>query len=207
LVPTDDNQAWYYGEITYILTTTFLRLAVGAFLLRVAVRRLHRTVVYACLGVNIIFNIYYLTFTVIQCSPIDGFWRRFGGEKDVTCHPDIAVISTFVSSGLSAVIDWVFGLLPVFILWDLNVGTRKKVALGLIMGMGAVYVHGKIYAFWEQMLITIRSASTAPIVRIPYTATLGASHDFLCKLILKRITYIPLIIFQGKQRMSQSGVA
>jgi hypothetical protein len=140
--------------------------------------------VYLCLGVNIIFNIYYLAFTVIQCTPIDGFWRRFGGEKDVICHSDVAVISTFVSSGLSAVIDWIFGLLPIFVIWDLNVTKRKKIALGIIMGVGAMYVQEKGFEFRAKTLTRTSSASTAPIVRIPYTATLGTSHDFLCKLSL-----------------------
>jgi hypothetical protein len=134
----DRCKAWYYGEITYILATACLRLAVGAFLLRIAVRKVHRYIIFTCIAVNLIFNCYYLTFTIIQCSPISGFWLRFGTMKNVTCHADVAVASTFASSGISALIDWIFGVLPVSILWDLNINKRKKIALGMIMGMGAM---------------------------------------------------------------------
>jgi hypothetical protein len=131
-------KAWYYGEIAYILTTTVLRLAVGAFLLRIAVRKIHRRIVHACNAANILFNLYYLIFTIFQCSPINGFWLRFGGNKNVLCHSHIAVNSTFAASALSALIDWIFGLLPVSILWDLKMNQKKKVALWMIMGVGAM---------------------------------------------------------------------
>jgi hypothetical protein len=97
-------------------------------------------VVWTCITVNILFNIFFFIFTVVQCSPINGFWLRSGGLKGVKCHAHIAVASTFAASGVSALIDWIFGLLPIFVLWDLNVNRKKKVALGLIMGLGAVYV-------------------------------------------------------------------
>ncbi|KAF2425300.1 hypothetical protein EJ08DRAFT_681599 [Tothia fuscella] len=153
-------RAWYWGEITYIITTTVLRLAVGTFLLRIAVRKAHRKVVYTCIVVNVLYNLYWLIFTIVQCSPVSGFWLRFGGMENVNCHTDIAVASTFAASGLSALVDWVFGLLPVFMLWDLKMNARKKIAVGMIMGVGAI-------------------ASTAPIIRIPYTKFLSTSHDFL----------------------------
>jgi hypothetical protein len=155
---------------------------VGAFLLRVAIRKAHRNVIWTCIAVNILFNVFYFTFTVVQCFPINGFWLRFGGLKHVKCQSHIAVVSTFAASGVSALIDWIFGLLPILILWDLNMNKRKKIALGMIMGLGAVYVSQS--DFTTEMADKMRSASAAPIVRIPYTATLGTSHDFLCKIFL-----------------------
>ncbi|KAE9963457.1 hypothetical protein BLS_001662 [Venturia inaequalis] len=152
--------AWYFGEIFYILTTTLLRFAVGAFLLRVATKNLHRRIIYACFAVNVVFNIYFLSFTVFQCTPVDGFWTRMRGTKEVVCHPEIAVNSTYASSAVSATIDWIFGLLPIWIIENLQINRRRKIALGAIMGLGAV-------------------ASVAPIVRIPYTISLAHSDDFL----------------------------
>jgi len=152
--------AWYYGEIFYILTATCLRFAVGAFLLRVAVRKSHRNIVFGCIAINIVFNLYYLFFTIFQCTPLNGFWLRMGGLRHVKCHTNIAVDSTYASSVVSAFIDWVFGLLPIAIIWDLHINMRKKIALGIVMGLGAV-------------------ASAAPLIRIPYTTTLSHSEDFL----------------------------
>jgi hypothetical protein len=63
-----------------------------------------------------------------------------GGKEGVTCRADISVDSTYASSAISSFIDWVFGLLPVLIIWDLQINRRKKIALGMIMGIGAMYV-------------------------------------------------------------------
>jgi hypothetical protein len=72
--------------------------------------------------------------------PVQGFWSRFGGHKGVICHADISVYSTYASSALSASIDWIFGLLPIWIIEDLQMNRRKKIALGVIMGLGAMFV-------------------------------------------------------------------
>ena len=112
---------------------------------------------------NVIFNLFYLLFTIFQCTPIRGFWTRMAGEK-VTCRADIAVDSTLASSAVSTIIDWAFGVLPVFMLWNLNVTRKKKIGLAVIMGLGVL-------------------ASAGPLVRIPYTVSLASTHDFLCKLI------------------------
>ncbi|KIW05016.1 uncharacterized protein PV09_04172 [Verruconis gallopava] len=150
---------WYWGENIYIITATVMRIAVGAFLLRIAVKKSHRSVIYGLLAINFVFNLYFLIFTIFQCTPIRGFWSRAAGEQ-ADCRTKIAVDSTFASSAISAIIDWVFGVLPVFILWDLNVSTKKKVGLAVIMGLGVL-------------------ASAGPLVRIPYTMSLTSTHDFL----------------------------
>jgi hypothetical protein len=113
------------------------------------------------LAVNILFNLFYLIFTIFQCTPIEGFWTRAAGAE-VKCRTDIAVDSTFASSAISAIIDWAFGIFPIFILWELNVTLKKKIGLGIIMGVGVL-------------------ASAGPLVRIPYTVSLESTHDFLCK--------------------------
>jgi len=86
------------------------------------------------------------------------------GEQ-VKCRSDIAVDSTLASSALSVIIDWVFGILPAFILWKLSLPTKKKIGLAVVMGLGVL-------------------ASAGPLARIPYTVSLGSTHDFLCECII-----------------------
>jgi hypothetical protein len=83
------------------------------------------------------------------------------GEK-ANCRVDIAVDSTLAASAVAVVIDWAFGVLPVFMLWNLNVTRKKKIGLAAVMGLGVL-------------------ASAGPLVRIPYTVSLASTHDFLCK--------------------------
>lgn len=150
----------------------------GAFLLRVAPRKLHRTIIYACFAVNILFNAYFFFFTIFQCTPINGFWTRMGGTKGIVCHPNISVDSTYASSAVAAIIDWIFGLLPIWVIEKLQINKSKKMALGAVMGVGAMYVFAYLQTI---ILLTLISASIAPIVRLPYTVSLAHSDDFLCK--------------------------
>ncbi|KAF2398528.1 hypothetical protein EJ06DRAFT_113644 [Trichodelitschia bisporula] len=159
-------KAWYFGELFYILNTTVLRLAVGIFLLRLALRRPHRHILYALNATNILFNAYYLIFTIFQCTPIKTYWLRLGSPADQAraahgvCHAHIGIASTYAQSAVSAVLDWAFAIIPGIIVWDLQLSRRRKIPLVMILSVGAV-------------------ASAATIIRIPYIHTLSASHDFL----------------------------
>lgn len=125
-----------------------------------------------------------------------------GGKKGVVCHPEIAVNSTYASSAVSATIDWIFGLLPIWIIENLQVNRRKRIALGVIMGLGAVYASAYLQT---TISLTSTSASIAPIVRIPYTVSLARSDDFLCKHDI-HLSGWHLTTNQGPQWMRQSGV-
>ena len=94
--------SWYYGELIYIICSSLTRIAVGAFLLRIAIRKIHRHIIYGLIGINILFNVFYFIFTIFQCTPIRGFWTRMAGEQ-VNCRSQIAVDSTLASSALSVI--------------------------------------------------------------------------------------------------------
>jgi hypothetical protein len=138
-----------------------MRITVGASLLRIAIRKLHRNIVYGLLAANVVFGLFYFIFAIFQCTPIRGFWTRMIGEQ-VNCRSDVVINATLASSVLSTIIDWWFGVLPAFILWKLNVTTKKKIGLAVVMGLGVL-------------------ASTGPLVRIPYLVSLSSTRDFFCK--------------------------
>lgn len=68
--------------------------------------------------------------------------------------------STYAQSAISIVTDWTYGILPVFIVWDLQMSKQKRITLALVLGLGAI-------------------ASVATIVRVPYLVTLTQTDDFL----------------------------
>lgn len=138
-----------------------MRITVGAFLLRIAFRKIHRNIVYGLLAANVVFGLFYFIFAIFQCTPIRGFWTRIIGEQ-VNCRSAVVIHATLASSGLSTIIDCVFGVLPAFILWKLNVPTKKKIGLAVVMGLGVL-------------------AATGPLVRIPYLVSLSSTRDFFCK--------------------------
>lgn len=131
-------EIWYFCELFYILATTFLRLAAGYFLLRVALRKTHRYIIHFWNAVNILFNIFFLLFTMFQCTPIDYWWNRVDGMHSGRCLSQASADTTYAQSALAALIDWTYGILPIFIVWDLNMNKKKKVMVAMVLSLAAV---------------------------------------------------------------------
>ncbi|RAO67599.1 uncharacterized protein BHQ10_003611 [Talaromyces amestolkiae] len=66
----------------------------------------------------------------------------------------------YTASIVNAVGDWTFGLLPIFMVRELNMSLRTKIAVSCILGFAAI-------------------GGTVTVVRIPDVATLVDDTDFL----------------------------
>jgi hypothetical protein len=71
---------------------------------------------------------------------------------------------SYVYSATAALCDFTLGILPVFLVWNLQMNVRTKAALAGILALGGI-------------------ASAAVIVRIPYLSDYK-DPDFLCKFAL-----------------------
>ena len=118
------------------------------------------------MALTILFGpILFFVFT-FQCSPVSAFWSlepANGKCLDTT----VLVGLVFAISGLNVVADWTFGLLPFWIVKDLQIPVRQK---RLVIGLLAFAAVG----------------STATCIRLPYVMALkdsgkGREGDFLCK--------------------------
>jgi hypothetical protein len=52
--------------------------------------------------------------------------------------PTVIVMSTYTHGVLSAIADWTLNTIPIFLVWNLQMNTRTKVSLALILTLGAV---------------------------------------------------------------------
>lgn len=48
--------------------------------------------------------------------------------------------ASIAHSALSFTADWILGLLPVALIWDLKMNTRTKVSVGILMSLGLLLV-------------------------------------------------------------------
>lgn len=84
-----------------------------------------------------IFGIIYLFLTIFQCQPISGWWTI---PKQGCFKPNVVLGTMYTASIVNAVGDWTFGLLPIFIVRELNMSLRTKIAVSCILGFAAMYV-------------------------------------------------------------------
>lgn len=104
---------------------------------------------------------------LFQCNPVRAFWTL--DPHDGKClDTTVLVALVFAISGLNVIADWTFGLLPFWIVKDLQIPLRQK---RLVVGLLAFAAVG----------------CTATVVRLPYVLNMdqsakGWDGDFLCKI-------------------------
>jgi hypothetical protein len=132
-------QCRWFGEFFYIITSVLVKYTVGIFLLRIISTRWQRVLIWTVLGVILVFNVFYLFIVVFQCSPPNYFWNRFLDPGTGHCLPKPFISNTaYVGSAINAWADWMLGLLPVYVVWKLNLKLRDKVLLAGVLALGSM---------------------------------------------------------------------
>ncbi|KAL2005112.1 hypothetical protein VTN00DRAFT_2962 [Thermoascus crustaceus] len=148
---------WFFCELFYVISACLLKVSIGLFLLRIAVKTPHVWILRLFMVGTVIFGMFYGFVVLFQCKPVDAWWTL---ERHGCMDPIIIVNATYAASALNAVADWTFGTLPIFIVWGLNMNKRtKKIAVG-VLSFAAI-------------------GSTATVIRIPYVHALADVNDFL----------------------------
>jgi hypothetical protein len=156
------RQAWYFCYLTYCASTICSKISIGYFLLRIAVRRLHTHVIYAAMAVTIVSGAAFFFAALFQCHPVSFFWNKFDKKHQGGCIAnDIVIALVYVYSAFNILSDFTFALLPTFLVVNLRLEWKMKIALIPLLTMGCM-------------------ASAAVVARLPYLPKLG-SPDFLCK--------------------------
>jgi len=151
---------WWACEPVYVLSNMALRLSIGVQLLRIAVSRTHKLIIWITVVIFQVCSLAFFLLFVMQCLPSKYFWERYTGGTGTCINPEITVNATYAYSAVSCATDWILGLLPISLVWHLQMTPRTKLMVAAILAMGAV-------------------ASTATIVRMPYVDDLSNQADFL----------------------------
>ncbi|KAK7606994.1 hypothetical protein BKA81DRAFT_304393 [Phyllosticta paracitricarpa] len=150
---------WFFCELFYAVGSMLLKIAVGIFLLRIAVKRVHVLIIYVVNAAVGVFSMAYFLAFLLQCNPVQTFWT-IAPNNEHCLAPTTVVAFTYAASGLSSCADWIYGILPAFIVWDLQMNNRTKVVVVGILSFAAI-------------------GSTATLVRIPYIWSMTSERNFL----------------------------
>lgn len=123
----------------YLWATTLAKISIGAALLRLAVRRSHRIVVWALISTVIAIGLMFWLVLLFDCKPVSYFWNQADLMHSGTCtsiHTLLAI--AYFYSSVTIVCDLALGALPILLVWDLQMNKRTKIAVGGILSLGAV---------------------------------------------------------------------
>lgn len=118
------------------MTMMVAKISIAIFLLRIVFERVHKWTLYVAMAVTVIAGLAFFFVTLFQCSPVSYFWIR---SQDGHCmDPYIVVVLAMVYSVLAIISDLTFVILPVFMLWNLRMDRRTKIALVPLLSMGCM---------------------------------------------------------------------
>ncbi|KAJ8067567.1 hypothetical protein OCU04_004907 [Sclerotinia nivalis] len=155
---------WYLGELIYIVSMTAIKTSIALFYLRILISPWQRLSVKCIMWIVIIFSFTYLCCAVVQCWPIKFIWERFATTSSVgtgSCLPDGVVLGgTYLHCIISAGSDLALALLPIVMIWGVQIPMGLRVIVGGIVLCGAI-------------------ASTATLIRISTVPNIVEKQDFL----------------------------
>ncbi|KAH8878809.1 hypothetical protein GQ53DRAFT_834696 [Thozetella sp. PMI_491] len=155
-------QMWWTCEPLYVLTNMAIKASIAIFLLRICVTRIHKAIIWVVIGVTELYSAFFFLLFVLQCRPTSLFWLRYSENPPPGSCLDASIVSNsfYGYSAISCWTDWTYSILPIFLVWKLQMNLRVKISVVVILAAGAI-------------------ASSATIVRFPYLYSLTDIDDFL----------------------------
>lgn len=128
---------WYLCELVGTFLSTLIRASIGVFLLRISVRTAHKALIWTTMIFLTVYNLVWFFFILFQCKPFNYFWMRIIPGVQGECM-DIRVVPymSIGQSALSFFADWMFGLLPIALVWNLSLDKRNKISIAAVLSLG-----------------------------------------------------------------------
>ncbi|KAI1202326.1 hypothetical protein F5X97DRAFT_287362 [Nemania serpens] len=115
------------------------RISIALFLLRIAVKKWHKLVLKALIGVTAVMTTVYFFIVLFQCSPPSYFWTRLRKGALGSCSHDKDVrAATLVWGSFAVAMDWILGLLPIAMLWNVRINRHSKIGIMSILSFGII---------------------------------------------------------------------
>lgn len=123
---------------------TTIKTSIALFYLRIIITSWQRIALKCVMWIVILFGFAYFWCVVMQCWPIPYIWQRYAvnsplyiTEATGNCLPrGIVLGGTYLHSIISAASDWALALLPIVMLWNVQMQIGLKVIVGGIVGCG-----------------------------------------------------------------------
>ncbi|ROW01257.1 hypothetical protein VMCG_05955 [Cytospora schulzeri] len=125
----------YVAEIIYIIVLTITKASILCMYLRIFwAYPPFQITCYVVLAFVIVSSAAITIATIVSCEPVRFFWNRDlpgGSCLDVTAL-------AYANSGLAVAQDLIITLLPIYMLWSLNMSRKKKFFIGIMFAVGGL---------------------------------------------------------------------
>jgi hypothetical protein len=133
-----DSLKWQaLATATYISNMMFIKLSIAVFLLRLAVQRRYRYILYISAGIILVWSLVLFFWNLFQCSPVPAQWDYT--IRNAKCVTSEQVVSAAYSLSVMTILsDWLYALLPVPMIWSVKMTVQAKVTVIALLGLGVL---------------------------------------------------------------------
>ncbi|EXL42210.1 hypothetical protein FOCG_15558 [Fusarium oxysporum f. sp. radicis-lycopersici 26381] len=130
----DGRKFLWCFQVTYCFSLLFLKSSICVTLLRIAVIKTHRIIIWCNLKFAILSTSVFIIGLFLICRPISIAWGHTG-----TCASTVVIASLgyLVSAG-AVVTDWICAILPLFMLYKFNMKLATKIGVSAVLGSAAL---------------------------------------------------------------------
>ncbi|KAL9076262.1 MAG: hypothetical protein Q9157_003709 [Trypethelium eluteriae] len=131
-----------------------------------------RWILMSIAAMNYLISVPIAIYSQLHCNPINALWNPL---KQQQCNTHMYVLLSYVSGSIAALSDILLALLPIYILWSLQIDRKLKQVLCVLLSLGIVAAIAAIVRTWATSFLEGEDASfppTWPLVK-PYYERFG----------------------------------
>ncbi|KAL4919807.1 hypothetical protein BDW62DRAFT_34045 [Aspergillus aurantiobrunneus] len=149
-------------EVGYCAAIIPIKLSISWMLIRVAEgRKGYIYIQYATIAIFTLMNVVALIFILTNCIPVEAAWESSLLENGGHCQPAHVLTDVYyATTAVNIATDWVTALMPIPLLWNVQLDRNSKTAVIGLMSLGIL-------------------ASLSACIRLKYTINLTNQTDFL----------------------------
>ncbi|KAF1947727.1 hypothetical protein EJ02DRAFT_449209 [Clathrospora elynae] len=154
---------WFFlYQIFYCISIIFVKLSIALMLNRIAGNK--KIFVYANYGIMVLCvsaNLAAALYIIFQCKPVEAAWRADLMAEGGYCESPVYLQSIYYfDSSVNIFTDWASALMPIALLWNVQMNRNTKISVAGILGLGIF-------------------TSVSGLVRMKYTVHLTSKTDYL----------------------------
>jgi hypothetical protein len=135
---SDLRLQWFLlSSIAYTVSIIPIKFSICVQLLRITsnISRSCAFVLYSVMVLTAASMVARITAWTTRCKPFNATWDNHAGE----CRSPRTLLSvTYFFSAVCILSDWVCAILPIFLVWNVQLSLRTKFQVGVILSLGAL---------------------------------------------------------------------
>jgi hypothetical protein len=137
---TKPKQYQALATISYIANMMFIKLSIAIFLLRIAVKKVYIYILQVSIVVVAIWSVIIFFYDIFQCVPVEAQWNfTITSAKCVSGTQFVA--AAYSISVMSISTDWLYALLPIPMIWSVQMTKQAKATVAFILSLGILCVN------------------------------------------------------------------